>query len=97
VVGKQYRVARANVGGFNYNPATHNILTLGTSEVGAIGGYWSVVNDGTSDYLTFSSTSFQPVPAPPAAVSLAIGGVVGLLGTRLRRLRAKKQMKTGNL
>jgi autotransporter-associated beta strand protein len=94
VVGKQFRVARASVGGFNYNPATHNILTQGTGEVGAIGGNWSVVREGNSDYLTFSATTFQPVPAPPAAVSLAIGGMVGLVGTGLGRLRTRKSRET---
>ena len=34
-------------------------------------------------------TSFQPVPAPPAAISLGIGGLVGLAGTGLRTLRSR--------
>ncbi len=32
---------------------------------------------------------FQPVPAPPAAVSLVIGGLVGMIGTGASRLRRR--------
>lgn len=39
---------------------------------------------------TFVLTSFQPVPAPPAAVSLGIGSVVGLLGAGVNRSRRRK-------
>ncbi|MBC7805949.1 MAG: hypothetical protein H7145_07340 [Akkermansiaceae bacterium] len=34
---------------------------------------------------------FQPVPAPPAAISLGIGGLVGLLGTGAGKLRARRK------
>ncbi|MBC7806061.1 MAG: hypothetical protein H7145_07905 [Akkermansiaceae bacterium] len=35
--------------------------------------------------------NYQPVPAPPAVVSLGIGGVVGLLGFGARKLRARSR------
>lgn len=35
--------------------------------------------------------SFQPVPAPPAAVSLAIGGLVGMIGTGVGKMRARRR------
>ncbi len=34
---------------------------------------------------------FQPVPAPPAAVSLAIGGMVGMVCTGVKRVRRKNR------
>lgn len=37
---------------------------------------------------------FQPVPAPPAAISLGIGGLVGLLGTGIGKLRARHRKHT---
>ncbi|MBC8139530.1 MAG: NF038122 family metalloprotease [Fibrella sp.] len=33
--------------------------------------------------------NYQPVPAPPAAISLGIGGLVGLLGVGARKLRTR--------
>lgn len=39
---------------------------------------------------TFGGTAtFQPVPAPPAAVSLGIGGLVGLTGTGVGKMRRR--------
>jgi hypothetical protein len=35
--------------------------------------------------------TFQPVPAPPAAVSLAIGGLVGMVGTGVSKMRARRR------
>ncbi len=39
--------------------------------------------------------AFQPVPAPPAVVSLGIGGLVGLLGVGARKLRARIRRTEG--
>ncbi len=51
---------------------------------------WIDANDNGNDAALavddLTITSFQPVPAPPAALSLGIGGLVGLLGTCVRRL-----------
>ncbi len=51
------------------------------------------------DQLTYANASgtltytYQPVPAPPAAVSLGIGSIVGLLGTGVNRLRRRAKRK----
>lgn len=54
---------------------------------------WNDINHAGNDHgfatddISFTATSFQPVPAPPAAISLGIGGFIGLLGARVPRLR----------
>jgi len=52
-------------------------------------------NGGPVMLLTqFTTETYQPVPAPPAAISLGIGGLVGMIGTgaaRMRRLRNRKK------
>lgn len=47
-----------------------------------------------TDDFVFTATQFQPVPAPPAAVSLGLGGLVGLAGVALRRLRSRKRKRS---
>jgi hypothetical protein len=37
------------------------------------------------------SATFQPVPAPPAVVSLGIGAVIGLMSTGVGRVRARRR------
>lgn len=52
------------------------------------------------DQLTYADAqatltyTYQPVPAPPAAVSLGIGGLVGLVGTGANRLRRRRRVAT---
>lgn len=58
---------------------------------------WQDVNDaGTNANHGFAidnvDVTFQPVPAPPAAVSLGIGGLVGLVGTGANRLRRRRRV-----
>lgn len=38
-----------------------------------------------------SGGTFQPVPAPPAAVSVGIGGLVGLIGTGVGKYRTRRR------
>ncbi len=59
---------------------------------------WQDVNDGgTNQNHGFAidnvSVTFQPVPAPPAAISLGIGALVGLLSTGASRLRRRTKRK----
>lgn len=57
--------------------------------VGSSGGNATVAQN-TADQVTLSVTyTFQPVPAPPAAVSLGIGGLVGMVGTGVNRFRRR--------
>lgn len=53
-----------------------------------------------TDNFSFAATQFQPVPAPPAAVSLGIGSAMLILAGRLRhwsarRKRARRQVSGG--
>ncbi|MBC7806625.1 MAG: hypothetical protein H7145_10785 [Akkermansiaceae bacterium] len=73
----------AVTGGFSATLNPNQTLFLRFSDFNA-----SLSDDGLAiDDLRLQV--LQPVPAPPAAVSLAIGGSVGLLGTGVRRLRGR--------
>jgi len=44
-------------------------------------------------YTQFTSETYQPVPAPPAAISLGIGSLVGMIGTGAARMRRQRNRK----
>jgi len=44
-------------------------------------------------FTQFTTETYQPVPAPPAAISLGIGSLVGMLGTGAARLRRQRNRK----
>lgn len=60
--------------------------TLGAGEVFSISQADLTVLD-----LVGYEVTFQPVPAPPAAVSLGIGAIVGLLGFGSKKFRARSR------
>ena len=93
VIGQSYKLVRlSSNSSTNYAWFAPQIKTVSGNGVRNIDGTYAVINDGTGNYLTFNATSFQPVPAPPAAVSLAIGAIVGLFGTLARRLRGRREV-----
>ncbi len=81
----------------NSTAAVRNFQTSGGNNVNYVD-----TNNNSADFTisnTFGSqngstgnpfgSNFQPVPAPPAAISLAIGGLVGLVGTGANKLRSR--------
>jgi hypothetical protein len=44
-------------------------------------------------FVKFNNATYQPVPAPPAAISLGIGSLVGMIGTSSRRLRSRLRLR----
>ncbi|MBC8135811.1 MAG: hypothetical protein H8F28_08005 [Fibrella sp.] len=78
----------------NVSPVRFGMQTF--TEGGSIisGGGNSAFAQDTADQGELLVTyTFQPVPAPPAAISLAIGGLVGLIGTGANRFRRRSKLK----
>ncbi len=48
-------------------------------------------------YRDIAGSSFQPVPAPPAAISVGIGGLVGLVGTGVNRVRRRRRATSAKI
>jgi hypothetical protein len=55
------------------------------------GGNFTATQVTTDDGTFAVEYTFQPVPAPPAAISLGIGGLVGLIGTGAKRIRRRSK------
>ncbi len=78
---------------------TANVPSSYTFSDSAVGGFtgggtqtFSIVwrNDPQPSSISFD-VNFQPVPAPPAAISLGIGGLVGLMSTSVAKLRSRRR------
>ncbi|MBC7805155.1 MAG: autotransporter-associated beta strand repeat-containing protein, partial [Akkermansiaceae bacterium] len=86
VVGQTYRIARYESGNTNYNPSQNQLQANPGSDLLGVSGTFGTSNSDGYSYLTFTPTTFQPVPTLPAWLAFPVGaGVMALMSRRKSR------------